>query len=254
MVEIEQFICRSDNFGVLVHDADSGRTVAIDAPEATTVEAALERRGWALTDILITHKHFDHIDGLAALKAAHGCTVAGPAAEAQTIGALDVQLREGDTYQAGSLVFDVIETPGHTLGQVNYHCPQAGALFAGDTLFSMGCGRLFEGRPADMHASLAKLKKLPPETQVYCGHEYTKSNAAFALSIDPDNGALQKRAEDVMALRAAGKPTLPVSLTMELQTNPFLRTDDAVIRVRLGMEDADDVAVFAELRRRKDRF
>jgi hydroxyacylglutathione hydrolase len=254
MIEIEQFSCLSDNFGVLVHDAKAGRTVSIDAPEAAAIEAALSRRGWDLTDILVTHKHFDHIDGLKPLKEAYGCTITGPKAEAHAIGMLDEELVEGDMYEAGSMTFSVIETPGHTLGQINYHCPQANALFAGDTLFSLGCGRLFEGSAADMYASLEKLKVLPPQTHLYCGHEYTRANAAFALSIDPDNDALKARADQVETLRAEGLPTLPVTLERELATNPFLRTGDAGIRKQLGMEDADDVAVFAELRARKDRF
>lgn len=254
MIEIEQFPCRSDNFGVLVHDGQSARTVAIDAPEASAIEAALERRGWRLTDILVTHKHLDHIDGLEALKQAHGCAIAGPKAEAKAIGLLDRTLTEGDRLEAGAMVFEVIETPGHTLGQINYHCPAAKALFAGDTLFSMGCGRLFEGSAADMYGSLEKLKRLPGDTLLYCGHEYTQANAAFALSVDPDNPALAERAAEVDALRADGQPTLPVPLARECATNPFLRTDDAAIRGVLGMTDAADVAVFAELRARKDRF
>lgn len=254
MIEIEQFPCRSDNFGVLVHDAKSGRTVSIDAPEAPAIETALSRRGWQLTDILVTHKHFDHIDGLKALKDAYGCTIAGPKAEATAIGLLDHELVEGDVYEAGSMAFSVIETPGHTLGQINYHCPQANALFAGDTLFSLGCGRLFEGSAADMFASLEKLKTLPPQTHLYCGHEYTKANAAFALSVDPDNDALKARADQVEGLLAEGLPTLPVTLEREFAANPFLRTSDPAIRAGLGLDGADDAAVFAELRARKDRF
>ncbi|MBO6638587.1 MAG: hydroxyacylglutathione hydrolase [Roseitalea sp.] len=254
MIEIEQFPCLSDNFGVLVHDEKNGRTVSIDAPEAAAIETALSRRGWHLTDILVTHKHFDHIDGLAPLKDAYGCAIAGPKAEAEAIGMLDEELVEGDVYKAGSLAFSVIETPGHTLGQINFHCPQANALFAGDTLFSLGCGRLFEGSAADMFASLEKLKALPPQTHLYCGHEYTKANADFALSVDPGNDALKLRADQVLVLRAEGMPTLPVTLEREFAANPFLRTSDPAIRAGLGMEDADDVAVFAELRARKDRF
>lgn len=254
MIEIEQFMCLTDNFGVLVHDTESGRTVAIDAPEAGAVEAALDRRKWSLTDILVTHKHFDHIDGVKPLKDAHGCTVAGPKAEASVIAVLDQALVEGDVYTAGAMTFEVIETPGHTLGQINYYCRQAAALFAADTLFSLGCGRLFEGSAADMYASLEKLKKLPGDTQLYCGHEYTKANAAFALSVDPDNGVLKARAKEVDALRSEGRPTLPIALEREFATNPFLRADDPAIRAQLGMQGADDVAVFAELRARKDRF
>lgn len=254
MIEIEQFPCRSDNFGVLVHDTESGRTVSIDAPEAAAVEAALERRQWRLTDVLITHKHFDHVDGLGALKDTHGCTVAGPDVEADAIGLLDERLAGGAHYVAGAMTFEVIETPGHTLGQINYFCPSAKALFSGDTLFSLGCGRLFEGSAADMYASLEKLKRLPGDIWLYCGHEYTQANAAFALSVDPDNEALKARAAEVDRLRAAGKPTLPSPLAQEFETNPFLRTGDTAIRAQLGMAEADDVAVFAELRARKDRF
>lgn len=253
MIEIEQFPCRSDNFGVLVHDTETGRTVAIDAPEAGPVEDALARRDWSLTDILVTHKHPDHVEGLGPLKEAHGCTIAGPKAEAEAIGVLDEHLVEGAEYFAGAMAFTVIETPGHTRGQINFHCPAAKALFAGDTLFSLGCGRLFEGSAADMFASLEKLKRLPGDTMLYCGHEYTQANATFALSVDPDNAALRARAADVDALRAAGKATLPVTLDSELATNPFLRTADPAIRAQLGMEGADDVSVFAELRARKDR-
>ena len=153
-----------------------------------------------------------------------------------------------------NFAFHVIETPGHTLGQVNYHCPAAGALFAGDTLFSLGCGRLFEGTAGQMFASLEKLKALPPETQLYCGHDYTLANARFALSIDSDNTALNERAREVERLRAADQATLPVSIARELETNPFLRTGDPAIRATLGMADATDEMVFAELRARKDRF
>ena len=254
IAEIEQFMCLSDNFGVLVHDQKSGCTVAIDAPEAGPIQTALERRGWQLTDIVITHKHFDHIDGLKPLKQAYGCTIAGPAAEADDIGWLDITLREGDTYEAGNLSFQVIETPGHTAGQINLYCPQANALFAGDTLFSLGCGRIPPGAAPAMFESLEKLKALPPQTMLYCGHEYTKANAAFALSVDPDNEALQARAAEVDALRADGLATLPVALESEFAANPFLRSDDPAIRARLGMEAASDADVFAELRRRKDSF
>ncbi len=254
MAEIEQFICRTDNYGVLVHDPDSDRTVAIDAPEAAPIEAALARRGWSLTDIIVTHKHFDHIEGLESLRKAHGCAVAGPRAEADAIGDLDQALTEGDVYEAGALRFEVIATPGHTLGGIALHCPQALAVFAGDTLFSLGCGRLLEGTAAQMHGSLRKLAALSPDLWVYCGHEYTQSNADFAISIDPDNAVLQRRAEEVFTLSANGQATLPVLLATELATNPFLRVDDPAIRARLDMKHDDSVAVFAELRARKDRF
>ena len=254
MAQIEQFICRTDNYGVLVHDPDSGRTVAIDAPDAPPIEAALARRGWSLTDILVTHKHADHIEGLAPLKRAHGCTVAGPRAEAVQIGLLDVELSEGDRYAVGNLEFEVIATPGHTLGGVAYHCPRASAVFAGDTLFSLGCGRLLEGTAAQMHRSLQKLAALSPDLLIYCGHDYTRANADFAVSIDPDNAALRRRAAEVAELTAHGHATVPVFLGTELANNPFLRVDDPDIRARLDMKPDDSVSVFAELRARKDRF
>lgn len=254
MAEIEQFICRADNFGVLVHDTQSGRTVSIDAPEVPAIEAALERRGWTLTDIIVTHKHFDHIEGLGPLKQTYGCTIAGPRDEADEIDLLDHMLVDGDTYSVGELDFHVIATPGHTLGCVSFHCPQAAAVFAGDALFSLGCGRLLEGTAEQMHSSLAKLASLPPDILIYCGHEYTKSNAAFAVSVDPGNEMLRRRAAEVGVLAASGQATLPVLLRTELATNPFLRVDDPAIRARLDMEHDDSVAVFAELRARKDRF
>lgn len=254
MAEIEQFMCLSDNFGVLVHDPQSKRTVAIDVPEAAPIQAVLDRRGWNLTDVLITHGHFDHIDGLKSLKKAYDPTVAGPAAEADQIDALDHTLAQDDVYRAGALEFHVIETPGHTVGQINFHCPQANALFAGDTLFSLGCGRIPPGAAPAMFASLEKLKAIPPQTLLYCGHEYTKANAAFALSVDPDNEALKARAAQIDALRAEGLATLPVPLSSEFAANPFLRAHDPAIRAHLGMAEASDAEVFAELRTRKDSF
>lgn len=251
-VEIEQFTCLADNFGVLVHDKTSGSTVSIDAPEAAPIEAALARRGWRLDHVLVTHKHHDHVGGLAELKAMFGCAVTGPA-EASPTGQIDTVIGDGAMVTIGPLAFHAIETPGHTLGHLVYHCPQAGALFAGDTLFSLGCGRLFEGSAAQMHAALGKLADLPDETLLYCGHEYTASNARFALTVDPGNEALAERAAEVKALRGQGKATLPVTLGRERATNPFLRASDPAIRAVLGMEDASDAAVFAELRERKNR-
>ena len=251
-VEIEQFMCLSDNFGVLVHDTVSGQTVSIDAPEATAIEAALARRGWRLDHVLVTHKHHDHVGGLAELKARHACRVTGPA-EALPTGEIDSVVGDGATVGIGSLTFHAMETPGHTLGHLVYHCPRAQALFAGDTLFSLGCGRLFEGAPEQMHAALERLAALPDETLLYCGHEYTASNARFALAVDPGNEVLAQRAAEVGRLRAQGRPTLPVTLGLERATNPFLRASDAGIRAVLAMEGASDTEVFAELRERKNR-
>jgi hydroxyacylglutathione hydrolase len=254
MIEVEQFICRADNFGVLLHDGASELTVAIDAPDAMAIGAALGRRGWRLTHLLITHHHGDHTAGLAELKAATGCTVIGPAGEAHKIAGLDVHVKGGNRFLFGNHAVDVIDTPGHTAGQIAYHIPDANRLFAADCLFSLGCGRLLEGSAADMWASLQRLMALPGGTLLHCGHEYTLANARFALSVDPGNTALQTRADEAGRLRAEGLMTLPVTMAAEKATNPFLRPHDGAIRALLGMEGASDLEVFTELRRRKDRF
>ncbi|WP_448950876.1 hydroxyacylglutathione hydrolase [Labrys neptuniae] len=251
---IELFLCRTDNFGVLLHDEASGRTAAIDAPEAAAIEAALQRRGWRLTDILVTHHHGDHVEGIEALKASYGCRVVAARADARRIPAVDVTVAEGESVEVGTLTAEIIDTPGHTVGHIAYWFKQEKLLFAADTLFSLGCGRLFEGTPADMWRSLQKLRALPDDTQLYCGHEYTLANARFALSVDPGNQDLVKRAAEVEAQRAAHRFTVPVLLGAEKRENPFLRADDAGIAKGLGLAGADAVTVFAELRERKNRF
>lgn len=249
---VEQFTCRDDNFGVLVHDPQSGATASIDAPQLAPIEDALARTGWTLTHILVTHWHADHVEANEALKQAYGVEIIGPAGESDRIPGLDRAVRGGDRFEFGGETVEVIDTPGHTAGHISLHFPGSGLLFAGDTLFSLGCGRLFEC-PADiMHASLERLAALPGDTQVYCGHEYTLSNARFALTVDPDNPDLQARAREVEELRAAGEPTLPTTIARERATNPFLRAADPAIRRQLAMEDAADVDVFAEIRKRKD--
>jgi hydroxyacylglutathione hydrolase len=253
-VRIEQFMCRSDNFGVLVHDARSGETVLIDAPEEGAILAATERTGWRPDHILTTHHHPDHVEANLALKARFGLTIIGPAAEASRIPGIDRTVGDGDTIAVCGETVRVIATPGHTLGHIVYHFPASGVLFAADTLFALGCGRVIEGTFDQMHHSLERLKALPAETVVYCGHEYTQSNARFALTVDPDNAALRRRAGEIDALRQQGRPTLPTTLAAELATNPFLRAGDPAIRARLGMEDQTDAAVFAEIRKRKDAF
>ena len=253
-LEIHQFVCRSDNFGVLIHDAEAGVTASIDAPEEAAVERAVRETGWQLTHIITTHHHLDHVEGHAALKQKYDCHIIAPAQEAQKIPMVDQTVREGDHFLFGGFKVEVIETPGHTLGQVNYHIPDAKVAFTGDALFALGCGRIFEGTPAQMWASMKKLKALPADTTIYCGHEYTLSNAEFAVSVDPDNAALLKRFEEIKALRADDKPTLPTTLALELETNPFLRVDDAALRAHLNMSDASDEAVFTEIRRLKDNF
>ena len=251
---VEQFTCLSDNFGVLVHDTTTGATAAIDAPEAGPILTALTARGWRLTDILITHKHADHIQGIAGLKAAFPqAKVTAPQAEAAAIGAADRWVSEGDSVRVGALEAKIIATPGHTAGHIVYWFEEEDLLFAGDTLFAMGCGRVFETPLAVMYHSLMKLAQLPGDTQVYAGHEYTQSNARFALTAEPGNDLLVTRAREIEALRAAGKATLPTTITLELATNPFLRADEPAVQAAMGMPGADPAAVFAELRERKNR-
>jgi hydroxyacylglutathione hydrolase len=254
MLEVEQFTCREDNFGVLVHDPKSGQTAAIDAPELQPILDALARRGWTLTHIFTTHWHPDHVEANLDLKTQFGITITGPEAEAAKIPGLDKTVKGGDHFDFAGHRVDVIDCPGHTLGGISYSIRSQKLLFAADTLFSLGCGRLLEGTAAQMWASLSRLMALPDDTIIYCGHEYTASNAKFALSVDPDNQALVERALEVERLRAAGKPTLPTTMGREKATNPFLRADDGYIRENLGMEKASDAEVFAEIRKRKDTF
>ncbi|MAS12151.1 MAG: hydroxyacylglutathione hydrolase [Nitratireductor sp.] len=251
-LKIEQFMCRSDNFGILAHDTETGETALIDAPEEGAILAAVERTGWRPTMILTTHHHPDHVEANLALKERFGLSITGPAAEADRIPGIDRTVSEGDTVTVGKQNATVIETPGHTAGHVSYHFSDAGIVFTADTLFALGCGRLFECKPPVMLASLKKLAALPLETVVYCGHEYTEANARFALTVDPTNSALKERAKEISRLRSEGKPTLPTTMGKEMATNPFLRWHDPVIRRNLGMEDASDEAVFAEIRKRKD--
>ncbi len=253
-LEIVQVPCLQDNYGYLVRDPDSGLTASIDTPDAAAIQAALAERGWRLDVILNTHHHFDHAGGNLALKAATGCTVVGCAADAARIPGIDVRVAEGDSFPLGTRVARVLETPGHTVGHICYVFDADRAAFVGDTLFSLGCGRLFEGTPAQMWASLQKLMALPDDTRVYCAHEYTASNGRFAVTMEPGNPALQDRVAEVARLRAANQPTVPSTIGLEKATNPFLRPASAGLRSTLGLKDAPDVEVLAETRRRKDRF
>jgi len=249
MLEIEIVPCLTDNYAYLVK---AGEVCAVvDPSEPGPVRAALARRGWHLSHILNTHHHLDHTGGNLALKQAYGAKVVGPAKDAARIPGLDIGLDETG-WSFGGLAVQVLEVPGHTRGAISF--VMAGNAFTGDTLFAMGCGRLFEGDPAMMWASLSKLMRLPDETRIWCGHEYTNANGRFALTLEPDNRALAARMDEVAALRRAGRPTLPSTMALEKTTNPFLRPDSPAIRQTLGMKDADTVAVFAEIRRRKDRF
>jgi hydroxyacylglutathione hydrolase len=252
---VHQFLCLKDNFGALIHDSATAATAAIDAPDADAVIAAAMSQGWELTDLLLTHHHADHVQGLPGLKARYPkIRVAGPAKEASRIGAIDIALAEGDLVRVGDIAAKVIETPGHTAGHIVYWFEEDEIAFCGDTLFALGCGRVFETPLAVMWNSLVKLANLPGETEVYCGHEYTEANARFAITIEPDNAALKDRIEEIAKRRAAGRATLPTTIAAELASNPFLRAEEPEVQSRLGMGGADPAAVFAEIRSRKDRF
>lgn len=251
MLQIHQFPHPPlENYGVLIHDPDSGETAAIDAGHSPSYLAAIAQTGWKITQIWITHHHDDHVTGLADVKASSGARVFGPAG----IAGVDQVMAGGDSFQFAGREVSVLHTPGHTMDMLNFHLASEAIVFTGDSLFVMGCGRLFEGDPVTMWDSLQKLMALPPETQVYCAHEYTLSNTAFAVSVDPDNMALKARAIEVEQLREQGDPTVPSTIGAELATNPFLRSSDAGIRAHLGMEDATDAEVFTKLRHLKDNF
>lgn len=251
-LEVHQFLCLDDNYGVLIHDPDSGQTASIDAPEAGAVRKALADTGWRLSHILITHKHADHVQGVPALKEETGCYVVGPRGEADEVPGIDERVGAGDAFDFAGHVAKVFETPGHTLGHIAYWFEEDRLLFAGDTLFAMGCGRVFEGTAEQMWSSLDQLRQLPVDTRVYCGHEYTLGNARFALTVEPGNEALQTRVAAIEALRKEGRPTLPTTIALERETNPFLRPESQEIRSVVGLADASNVEVFAEVRRRKD--
>jgi hydroxyacylglutathione hydrolase len=248
------FPCLTDNFGVLIHDPASGATASIDAPEAAPVEAALTKTGWRLTDILVTHHHNDHTAGIGELKARYKCRIVAPRAEAARIAHVDETVAEGDKVAVGALAAQVIETPGHTAGHVSYFLPAEKLAFVGDTLFSIGCGRVIEGTPEMMWDSLLKLRALPDDTRFYCGHEYTAANIRFAKTIESKNAALEARAAEVAKLLAAGKPTIPATIAAEKAANPFLRADDAEVANAVGLGEAPAWKVFAEIRQRKNRF
>ncbi len=253
-LELVTVPCLSDNYAYLIHDEATDATAVVDVPEAAPILNALAARGWRLSHILITHHHPDHIDGVEALAAATGARVIGAAADAHRLPPLDEAVREGDVVRIGMEAGTVIDVPGHTVGHIAYHFPASRLVFTADSLMALGCGRLFEGTPAQMWASLSKLAVLPPETLVCSGHEYTASNARFALTIEPDNPALAARATAVAAARAAGRATVPSLLSEELATNPFLRAGLTGVKRAIGLPDADDAEAFAEIRGRKDRF
>lgn len=251
--EIRTFTCLNDNFGYLIHDVETKATASIDAPEAGPIIKALEREGWQLTDILITHHHGDHVGGVAELKQKYNCRVVAPHDKTTKIADVDLRVANADVVKVGTLLGRVLETPGHTLDHISYVFDTEKALFAADTLFSIGCGRVFEGTYPMMWDSLLKLRALPDDFKLYCGHEYTASNVKFALTVDPDNAALQARAAEVTKLRAENKPTIPSLLGDEKRANVFLRADEPSVAARLHMKGADAAAVFGELRERKNK-
>ncbi|MFO7921835.1 MAG: hydroxyacylglutathione hydrolase [Nioella sp.] len=252
--EIVTVPCLKDNYAFLAHDSSTGATALVDAPEAAPILSELSARDWTLTDILITHHHWDHVDGLAEIVAATGARTWGNAEDADRLPPLDHAIAPGGTVTVGDESGTMIDVSGHTIGHVAFHFPDSRVAFTADSLMSLGCGRVFEGSPEMMHASLARLAALPPETVICSGHEYTANNAKFALTIDPDNAALISREAEVATARGEGRPTVPSTLQDELDTNPFLRAGDPAIRARLGMQDATDAEVFAEIRARKDAF
>ncbi len=239
-VKCHVYPCRTDNYGVLVYDDATGQTALIDVPEEMATRRAIEQTGWVPTHIFITHHHGDHIDGVGGIRGSFDVEVVGNAADAQRLPRLDRAVKEGDQVALGETIFDVLDTPGHTVGHIAYVSKADKLAFVADTLFAMGCGRMFEGTPEQFFGSLQKLAALPPETKIYCGHEYTEANANFALSVDPNNAALASHVDAIKAARAVGKPTVPTQLDTELAFNPFMRAKTP--------ED------FASLRRAKDNF
>ncbi|MBT8410694.1 MAG: hydroxyacylglutathione hydrolase [Octadecabacter sp.] len=251
-LELVTIPCLTDNYAFLLHNSDSGDTLLVDAPEAAPIQAALDTLGWTLTDILLTHHHDDHVQGLAPLRG--NARVMGAAADAHRLPALDLALSEGDPLTLCGAQAHVLDVSGHTIGHIAVHVPDAKVVFTADSLMALGCGRLFEGTPEMMWASLCKLRALPPQTRVCSGHEYTQTNAAFALTIEPANTDLISRVEDITKLRAEGHATVPSSLSEEIRTNPFLRADTPELQAAVGMPDTDPVAVFAHVRKQRDIF
>ncbi|HEU4616824.1 MAG TPA: hydroxyacylglutathione hydrolase [Gammaproteobacteria bacterium] len=253
-VEVHMFPCLKDNYGFLLHDRASGVTAAIDTPEVEPIVRELDAKGWTLTYILNTHHHGDHAGGNLRLKALTGCRIVGPKADAARIPGIDIEVGEGDAFDFGGHAIEVFDTPGHTRGHIVYLLRDERIGFVGDTLFAMGCGRLFEGTPDQMWTSLRKILSWPDDTRLYCAHEYTQANARFALTVEPGNRALVERAAEVDGLRARNRPTVPTTLALEKATNPFLRPSSAHLRETVGLPAASDVDVFARTRALKDAF
>jgi len=254
MLEIRRVPALTDNYLWLAREPKSGLVAVVDPAEAEPIETALAALGWTLTHILNTHHHKDHVGGNLALKAKWNATVVGPAADAARIPGIDIDVGDGETFRLGEESAEVFDVPGHTRGHIAYWFPDSDALFCGDTLFALGCGRLFEGTPAQMWASLGKFDAMPDETRVFCAHEYTQANARFALTVDGGNATLVARAHAIDEARAQGRATVPSTLGEERATNPFLRADDDELAKNVGLDARDPIAVFAEIRQRKDHF
>ncbi len=253
-LEILTIPCLSDNYAYAINDSDSGETAVIDVPDAAPILRAISFKGWGLYQIQLTHHHDDHIAGVELLHQAIEAPIIGARADMDRLPPLELAVSEGDTFALGTEPVHVYDVSGHTKGHVAYYYPGAEALFTGDSLMVMGCGRLFEGDAQMMWASLSKLMELPAQTRIYSGHEYTAANAKFAMSIEPENRALIERTRQISELRARGEPTMGATLELELATNPFLRAARPEVKSALGMEGAPDWQVFAEIRRRKDNF
>jgi len=253
-LQVHQFSALEDNYCYLIRDPDTGLTAVIDTPDIAAIETALTETGWSLDYILNTHHHWDHAGGNLELKKKTGCKVVGPQAEADRIPGIDIALSDGDTFDLGSKTAMIYDTPGHTSGHIVYHFEADDMAFVGDTLFAMGCGRLFEGTAEQMWSSLQKLLAWPDDTLVYCAHEYTQANAAFALTVEPGNRQLVERAAKVDELRQQGRPTIPSTIGLERETNPFLRPMSPNLQATIGMSGAPLVDVFTETRRLKDNF
>lgn len=253
-LEVELVPVLSDNYVYLAHEPDSGDTAVVDPAVAEPVLAAAKARGWTITHILNTHHHGDHTGGNMEVQKATGAPIVGPKYDERRIPGIQIALEEGDTYRVGNAEAEVFFTPGHTSGHICFWFKDAGVLFSGDTLFALGCGRLFEGTAEQMWNSLQKLRRLPPETRIYCGHEYTQTNARCALTVDPDNTRLKDYAQRINELRRDGKPTIPAEMGVELETNPFLRADDPALAATMGMSGASPVEVFAAVRERRNQF
>ena len=249
-----QYSYGSDNYGVLIHDPNSKKTACVDVGDSAKAIRALEDKNWSLTEIWITHHHPDHTDGLLELKTKTGAFVYGPKLVSHHIEGLDLELTQDDKFIFADQSVEIIHTPGHTIDMINFYLPSHNTLFSGDTLFALGCGRLFEGTPYMMWESLQKLMKLPEQTTIYCSHEYTLANARFSLSIDPSNELLKDRVKAIEALRKANISTIPTNLKIELDTNPFLRVSDTIIRENLNMKNKSNAEVFEEIRKLKDNF